>query len=230
MFLLGRPSHRAKWGIPVPQDSSQIIYVWFDALLNYLAPLERTDQSLPWPPSLQVVGKDILKFHGIYWPTLLMALGHQLPERIFVHGHWLVEGSKMSKSSGNHVKSLGQLLEEYDCDAIRFFMIKHGCALEDANFSECTLKTCIDSDLADTLGNFARRVTGDSLLPNRVWPTDVGPCLKFDLQFAELWTEGTSLCLSSFFFFFVFFSYPYSFLMIVFFFFLFAFRFGFVGL
>ena len=95
--------HRLKWGVPVPEDPSQTIYVWLDALINYLTVCGYPGEVRNWPPDCHVIGKDILKFHAIYWPSFLMGAGIDLPKKILCHSHWTVNDEKMSKSKGNVV-------------------------------------------------------------------------------------------------------------------------------
>lgn len=139
---VSRPSYRLSWGIDVPGDSEQKIYVWFDALLNYVTPcgLENVLSSSPakadttWP-AIHVIGKDIARFHCIYWPIFLMAAGIELPERIIIHSHWLCDGFKMSKSLGNVVDPIATL-KYYGQDSLRFFLAEHSNIDTDCNYSE----------------------------------------------------------------------------------------------
>jgi methionyl-tRNA synthetase len=140
---ISRLKSRVSWGINVPNDDEHVIYVWLDALTNYLTVTgypeqknyltdgsaigsKNTHQSMPhWPAAWHIVGMDIIKFHAIYWPAFLMAAKMPLPRKILSHGHWLVSNQKMSKSSGNGVDAI-ELLEKYGTDAIRFFLLRDG--------------------------------------------------------------------------------------------------------
>ena len=127
---ISRPSNRLYWGVEVPGDSSQCIYVWVDALTNYLTvtgyPWQSGDTvGSPWPADVHVVGKDILRFHAIYWPALLMAAGLPPPKTILAHAHWTKDRSKMSKSKGNVVDPF-KALEVYGVDTLRFFLMRIG--------------------------------------------------------------------------------------------------------
>ena len=128
---ISRPSERMKWGIEVPDDSSQNIYVWLDALVNYLTCSGYPNSSL-WPPSVQVLGKDILKFHGIYWPAFLIAAGMEPPHQLLVHSHWTTEGKKMSKSIGNVVNPL-ERAKTYSIEGIRYFLLREGVQHSDGS-------------------------------------------------------------------------------------------------
>lgn len=151
-----------KWGIPVPGNGDHTIYVWIDALVNYLtgAGYPHTDsasfQNL-WPAYLHVVGKDILKFHAIYWPALLMGAGLPLPKRIFAHGWWTNEGQKISKSLGNTIDPF-ELSSTYGCDATRYFLMREIPFGNDGDFSRDAIKQRINSQLANELGNLVQRV------------------------------------------------------------------------
>ena len=131
---VSRPSRRLHWGIPVPDDPSQTIYVWLDALVNYLTAAGYPSKMSVWPPNCHVIGKDILKFHAIYWPAFLMAAHLELPRKILCHSHWTVEGSKMSKSKGNVVDPI-QLVHPYTAEGVRYFLLREAVPHSDANFS-----------------------------------------------------------------------------------------------
>ncbi len=149
------------WGIPVPGDSRHVIYVWFDALTNYISALgypsdpERFQSC--WPADVHVIGKDILRFHAVYWPTFLMAAGFPLPKRIFSHGWWTVEGEKMSKTKGNVVDP-EEMVERYGVDPFRYFLLREVPFGLDGDFSEQALVGRFNSDLANDLGNLFSRV------------------------------------------------------------------------
>ena len=149
-----------QWGIPVPGDEKHVIYVWFDALSNYLtAPGFDEDgvrEGSPWPADQHFIGKDILRFHAVYWPAFLLSAGVPLPGQVFSHGWWTVEGRKMSKSLGNAVDP-HWLIEEYGVDAIRYFLLKEIPFGLDGDFSHGALIDRVNSDLANDLGNLLHR-------------------------------------------------------------------------
>jgi methionyl-tRNA synthetase len=150
-----RPRHRVQWGIPVPFDPDHTIYVWFDALFNYLSAVY--DKMELWPPDLHLVGKDILRFHAIYWPAFLMSLDYALPKSIFAHGWWKVEGQKMSKSLGN-VISPYELVKEYGLDEIRYFLLREVPFGQDGDISKSALRNRIVGELSNEFGNLFSRV------------------------------------------------------------------------
>jgi methionyl-tRNA synthetase len=151
------------WGIPVPGDDKHVIYVWFDALNNYITALGYPEDKQGnfekfWPCSVHVIGKDILRFHTVYWPTFLMAAGLPLPEKVFAHGWWTVEGKKMSKSLQNVVEP-NMLVDTYGIDPIRYFLLREVPFGLDGDFSHSALVHRINSDLANDLGNLVSRST-----------------------------------------------------------------------
>ena len=150
-----------KWGVPVPFDEKHVIYVWVDALVNYLSAIGylSDDDSLYrkyWPADVHIVGKEIIRFHTIIWPIMLMALDIPLPKKIYGHGWLLFDGDKMSKSKGNVVDPF-ILVERYGVDAIRYFLLSEFPFGNDGNFDNATLITRINSDLANDLGNLLSR-------------------------------------------------------------------------
>ncbi len=149
-----------RWGIPVPGDPAHVMYVWLDALANYITALGYPDESGPlwrfWPADLHLVGKDIQRFHAIYWPAFLMAAGLPVPRRIFAHGWWTIEGAKMSKSVGNVVDPLA-LVGTYGLDAVRFFLLREVPFGNDGDFSARALVGRMNVELANDLGNLAQR-------------------------------------------------------------------------
>lgn len=150
------------WGIPVPGNPRHIIYVWFDALTNYITglgyPDEGGDFGRYWPADVHLIGKDILRFHAVYWPTFLMAAGLPLPGKVFAHGWWTVEGQKMSKSLQNVVEP-NMLIDRYGVDAVRYFLLREVPFGLDGDFSHTALIHRINSDLANDLGNLLSRST-----------------------------------------------------------------------
>ena len=151
------------WGIPVPGNERHVIYVWFDALTNYITALGYPDDPQGnferfWPADVHVIGKDILRFHTVYWPTFLMAAGIPLPKKVFAHGWWTVEGQKMSKSLQNVVEP-NMLVDKYGVDAIRYFLLREVPFGLDGDFSHAALIHRINSDLANDLGNLVSRST-----------------------------------------------------------------------
>lgn len=149
------------WGVPVPGNDKHIMYVWLDALTNYLTAAGYPDEESAlyqkfWPANLHMVGKDILRFHAVYWPAFLMAANLPLPKRIFAHGWWTIEGEKMSKSLGN-VVAPDHLVEKYGLDQTRYFLLKEVPFGQDGNFSRQSMGERINADLANNLGNLAQR-------------------------------------------------------------------------
>ncbi|MBE8951684.1 MAG: methionine--tRNA ligase [Quinella sp. 1Q7] len=145
------------WGIPVPDDPRHVIYVWFDAVINYITPLiHNPDMKKFWPADIHLVGKEIVRFHSIIWPAMLMAAGLPLPKQIYGHGWLITDGDKMSKSKGNVVDPV-LLVEEFGADAIRYFLLREITLGLDGNFSRDSLIQRINADLANDLGNLLHR-------------------------------------------------------------------------
>jgi methionyl-tRNA synthetase len=150
------------WGIPVPGNPQHVIYVWLDALTNYITTvgypdIENSEFSTLWPTVLHVVGKDILRFHTVYWPAFLMAAGIEPPRRVFAHGWWTVEGQKMSKSLGNFIPPK-QLVDTYGLDPVRYFLLRELPFGSDGDFSHRAVVSRLNGDLANDFGNLAQRV------------------------------------------------------------------------
>ncbi len=154
-----------EWGIPIPNqsgDSFHVIYVWLDALLNYISALGWGDDESNmqfWGKAHQFIGKDILRFHAIYWPAFLMSLGLELPKRLYVHGWWLIEGVKMSKSLGNVINPK-EIAESFGKDCLRYFLMREVSFGQDGDFSKLALVNRINTDLANDLGNLLSRTLG----------------------------------------------------------------------
>ena len=149
------------WGVPVPWDPQHVFYVWFDALLNYVTGLAfaREGEDLTetfWPPSVQLIGKDILKFHAVYWPALLMAAGLELPRHLFVHGYLLMEGEKMSKSLGNVLDPF-EVMEQFSADALRYYCFREVQFGQDGSISTAGFEARYETELANDYGNLASR-------------------------------------------------------------------------
>jgi len=158
---ISRPKSRLSWGIELPFDTDYVTYVWFDALVNYVSALEYLPREHPagtrfWPATVHLVGKDILTTHAVYWSTMLMALGLPLPDTIFAHGWWTVDGEKMSKSRGNVVDPY-RMVDEFGADAFRYFLLREVPFGQDGDFSHTAMVTNINSDLANGIGNLLSR-------------------------------------------------------------------------
>lgn len=152
-FPVSRQS--VNWGIPVPGENKQTIYVWFDALLGYLSGLESSMKKY-WPCSVHIIGKDILRFHAVYWPCMLMSAGMPLPKKVFGHGFLTKDGEKMGKTTGNVIDPY-ELVREFGTDAVRFFFLKEISFGKDGDYSRTNFINRINSDLANNLGNLLNR-------------------------------------------------------------------------
>ena len=144
-----------KWGIKVPNDDNHVIYVWLDALFNYISALNDKDFSF-WPATLHVVGKDILRFHAVYWPAFLMAANLPIPKRIFAHGWWTNNGEKISKSTGNIIDPY-DIIKKYNLDYFRYYLVREITFGNDGNFSEDSFIERINSELVNKIGNLIFR-------------------------------------------------------------------------
>ena len=166
------------WGIKVPNNDQHVIYVWLDALTNYISSLKYPDTENNlyknfWPADVHIIGKDILRFHAIYWPAFLLAAKIPLPKRVYGHG-WILSGEeKMSKSKGNILDPI-EIIDNYGLDPLRYYLIKEVSFGNDGSISQEKLEDCINSDLANNYGNFCQRVTTfaekncDSKIPNNI--------------------------------------------------------------
>ncbi|KAJ5045693.1 methionyl-tRNA synthetase [Penicillium rubens] len=161
---ISRPTERLTWGIPVPGDDTQTIYVWLDALVNYLTKAgypfpPGQENTSAWPADLHVVGKDIVRFHCVYWPAFLMALDLPLPRNVLVHGHWTMNHEKMSKSTGNVVNPFFAI-ERFGVDGMRFFLAYRGGLADDADFDNSFIIRDYKKLLQGGIGNLALRTIG----------------------------------------------------------------------
>ncbi len=182
------------WGIKVPNDSEHVIYVWLDALTNYISALNypnKTDNLFKkfWPASIHLIGKDILRFHAIYWPAFLLAANIEPPKKIYGHGWILSNDQKMSKSKGNILDPL-EIINEYGLDPLRYYLIKEVSFGNDGNISQEKLEDCINSDLANNYGNLCQRVTAfaikncNSKIPEKI------NFIKDDLEILEKYSKN----------------------------------------
>jgi methionyl-tRNA synthetase len=157
---ISRPRKNLSWGVPVPGDPDQVMYVWLDALANYITVLgypDRAGWEQYWPADVQVIGKDILRFHAGIWPAMLMGLGLELPKKLLVHGFVVVSGAKMSKTVGNVVDPV-QIIDEYGLDAFRYFFSRHIPTLDDGDFTWEKFENAYNGELGNDLGNLIQRV------------------------------------------------------------------------
>jgi len=158
---ISRPKDKIDWGIPVPGDPHQTMYVWFEALMNYITVLgypEHDDFKNFWPAQVQVIGKDIIRFHAAIWPAMLLSLGVALPKTLYVHGFINIEGKKMSKSLGNYVAP-NEVISKYGTDAFRYYFLRHIPSYDDGDFSWQTFDAAYNNELANELGNAVQRTT-----------------------------------------------------------------------
>jgi methionyl-tRNA synthetase len=149
-----------KWGVPVPDDDHHVMYVWVDALTNYITGVGFPDETNPewqrWPADVHIIGKDIIRFHAVYWPAFLMSAGLPVPKRVFGHGFVLNKGEKMSKSVGNVVDPMA-LVKAYGVDQVRYFFLREVAFGQDGNYSHEQIVNRINAELANDLGNLAQR-------------------------------------------------------------------------
>src|SRR3989344_1347801 len=205
---VSRPKDKINWGISVPGDTNQVMYVWFEALLNYITVLgypEHEDFKKYWPADMQIVGKDILRFHAAIWPGILLALGLPLPKMLYVHGHIVVEHKKMSKSLGN-VVAPADIVKIYGADSFRYFFLRHIPSYNDGDFSWERLDAAYNAELADQLGNAVSRTAamisqyqkgliGDIPEPDHdiaAYQRAMADC-RFDKALEEVWEQVKGL-------------------------------------
>ncbi|XP_067455848.1 methionine--tRNA ligase, mitochondrial [Thunnus thynnus] len=168
---VSRQRNRLQWGIPVPGDPEQTIYVWLDALVNYLTVVGYPDKHKQWwHVAHHIVGKDILKFHAIYWPSFLLGAGLPLPQTIHVHSHWTVGGKKMSKSLGNVVDPL-ERSQLFTTDGMRYFLLRQGVPDSDCDYTDDKVIKLLNAELADSLGGLLNRCTAPALNPAQAYPS-----------------------------------------------------------
>ncbi len=159
---ISRPKKDLSWGIPVPDDPEQIMYVWIDALANYITVIGYPDNETwkeYWPADVQVLGKDILRFHAGIWPAMLLGLGLPLPKKLLVHGHVHSAGQKISKTLGNVVDPV-QVINDYGVDAFRYYFSRHIPTLDDGDFTWVAFENSYNTELANDLGNVISRICG----------------------------------------------------------------------
>ena len=161
-LCISRPKSRLNWGIELPFDSGYVTYVWFDALINYITAPGFLDDNISfdkyWPANMHLIGKDILTTHTVYWPTMLMSAGIDLPKTIFAHGWWLMGDEKMSKSSGNVINPM-DLIDDYGVDPVRYYLMREMVLGQDANFTLKSFVNRYNSDLANDFGNLLSRIS-----------------------------------------------------------------------
>jgi methionyl-tRNA synthetase len=156
---VSRPKEKLEWGIPVPGDKDQVMYVWVEALMNYITVLgypEHDDFKAFWPADVQVVGKDIIRFHAAIWPAMLLSVGIELPKQLYAHGHITLEGRKMSKSVGN-VVAPRDVIAKHGVDAFRYYFLRHIPSYNDGDFSWDAFEAAYNNELANELGNAVQR-------------------------------------------------------------------------
>lgn len=185
------------WGVPVPGDPKHVMYVWFDALANYWTAVDTPELSRFWPANLHIVGKDILRFHAVYWPAFLMSAGLPLPEKIFAHGWMTVNGQKMSKSLRNTVSPL-KLAEAFGVDPVRYYLMAAISFGQDGDFNLKDLVTRYNAELGNSLGNLANRVLSqckkhfDGKVPPKSPKGDEEPERKLRALFEDLSAKAAS--------------------------------------
>ena len=182
---ISRSTEQLTWGVPVPGDDTQVMYVWIDALSNYITILGYPDADIDewWPAAAQFVGKDILRFHAIIWPAMLIGLGLPLPKVLLSHGFILANGQKMSKSIGNVVDPI-EVLEKHGLDAFRYYFLKHADTFADSDFTWEKFENAYSNELANDLGNLVQRLA-TLAKKNGIVLTEI-PEFHFDAKYIEL--------------------------------------------
>jgi methionyl-tRNA synthetase len=155
-LCISRPAARLNWGIPLPFDPAYVTYVWFDALVNYASIAFAHPEAEIWPADIHLIGKDIVKFHAVYWPIMLRAMDLPLPKQILVHGWWQKDGAKISKSTGNIVDPVA-VINEWGLDAFRFYVLRELDIGPDGNWTDAGFQSRYQSELANGLGNLLNR-------------------------------------------------------------------------
>ena len=205
---ISRPKDKISWGIPVPGDDDQVMYVWFEALMNYITVLgypEHADFKDFWPANVQVIGKGILRFHAAIWPAMLLGLDLPLPKQLYVHGYVTVDNKKMSKSLGNAV-SPDEVIAKHGADAFRYYFLRHIPSYNDGDFSWDQFEKTYNNELADELGNAVQRTVAmlqryqDGVIGDIPPPThDIGSyeeaieACHFDRALDEVWEQVRGL-------------------------------------
>lgn len=205
---VSRPKSKIDWGIPVPGDSDQVMYVWVEALMNYITVLgypDKPDFKTFWPAQAQVIGKGILRFHAAIWPAMLLALDLPLPSSLYVHGYVTINNQKMSKSLGNSV-SPDEVIAKYGADAFRYFFLRHIPSYDDGDFSWITFDAAYNNELANELGNAVQRTAAMIEKYQKGIIGDVPPAnhdiaqyneallnFKFDRALDEVWEQVRGL-------------------------------------
>jgi len=201
-----RPKYKVSWGIQAPNDSEQVIYVWFDALINYFT---AGSQSGFWDKNTKIIhilGKDNVRWHALLWPAMLKSAGYRIPDIIYAHGFINLEGQKISKSLGNVIRP-SELVKKYGADAVRYYFLKHGSIVEDVNASIKHLEEVYNSDLANGLGNTVARLARLAeksglefeIKPNgkNIWESEIFKDLRTDfrtdLTILKIWERLSSL-------------------------------------
>ncbi len=192
-LCISRPKSRLSWGIDLPFDNNYVTYVWVDALVNYISAIGWGDDKEKfnrlWPAEYHLIGKDIITTHAIYWSTMLLATGIELPKTIFAHGWWLIDDIKMSKSLGNTVKPL-ELADEYGTDALRYYIMRNMVLGQDSSFTFDSFVNRYESDLANDYGNLINRVL---VLINKFFNSKIpvpGNYNEVDLELIEYMEDG----------------------------------------
>lgn len=177
---VSRLREKIQWGIPVPGDDKHVVYVWLDALTNYLTvcgypewgnavAADGDSLSKFWPSSYHIIGKDIVKFHAVYWPAFLQAAGLPAPKRVIAHGHWTKDRKKISKSRGNIVEPR-EIIDRLGLDPVRYVLLRQGGLAVDGDYNDDEVQNIITSELVNSLGNLISRVTGRGVNPTGEWP------------------------------------------------------------